>query len=107
MRLKLLFFALLQFVYVSVYSQTTDLAVVVEAQNLSGTDVSQVHIFESFQYLVTVSNSGNSVTNALLSLQLDSDATIVSYESINAYGGASIIPLEGFNLTTNNLLSTV
>lgn len=107
MRLKLFFFALLQFGFVSVYSQTTDLAIVVEAQNLSGTDVSQVHIFESFQYLVTVSNSGNSVTNATFSLQLDSDATIVSYESINASGGASIIPFEDFNLTTDNLLSAL
>lgn len=107
MPLKLLFFSLLQFVFISVYSQTTDLAIVVEAQNLSGTDVSQVHIFESFQYLVTVSNSGNSVTNASFSVQLDSDATITSYESINASGGASIIPFEDFNLTTDNLLSAV
>src|SRR5690606_10725828 len=107
MRLKLFFFAVLQFGLVSVHSQTTDLAVLVEAQNLSGTDISQVHIFESFQYLITVSNSGNSITNASFSLQLDSDATIVSYESINASGGASIIPFEDFNLTTNNLLSAV
>ena len=38
-------------------AQTTDLAVVVEAQNLSGTDVSQVQIYQEFQYIVTIINS--------------------------------------------------
>ncbi len=107
MRIRLFFFALLQFWLVSVYSQTTDLAIVVEAQNISGSNVSQVHIYQSFQYIVTISNSGNSVTNASFSLQLDNDATIVSYESVNMSGGASSIPLDNFNLSANNLLSAM
>ncbi len=107
MRLKLLFITLLQFLLINVYSQTTDLAIVVEAQNLNGADVSQVHIFETFQYIITISNSGNNVSNASFSIQLDSDVTMVSYESINASGGAPIIPNEDFNLTGDNLLSAM
>ncbi|MCB0444219.1 MAG: DUF11 domain-containing protein, partial [Gelidibacter sp.] len=86
-------------------SQTTDLAIVVEAQNLSGNDLSQVHIYEEFQYLVTISNSGNSVFDASFTLQLDVEASIISFVSQNATNGATLIPINDFNLSGSNLLS--
>lgn len=38
-------------------AQTTDLSVVVEAQDLSGNEISQAHIYEEFQYIVTIINT--------------------------------------------------
>ncbi|SDG80157.1 DUF7933 domain-containing protein [Winogradskyella thalassocola] len=75
-------------IYVS-YSQTTDLSIAIEAQNLSGTPVSQVNIYEDFQYVITVLNSGNSVDNASISINFDTDLTINSYASQNNTNGAS------------------
>ncbi|WP_156112452.1 hypothetical protein [Lacinutrix jangbogonensis] len=43
-------FFLFCFSFLNVKAQTTDLSIVVEAQNSSGTSVSQVNIFENFQY---------------------------------------------------------
>lgn len=85
------------------FSQTTDLAVSVEAQNLSGTDVSQVHIYEEFQYLITISNSGDEVNNATFAQTINEFATVISYESQNASGGASDVI--NFILTDENELS--
>lgn len=84
-------------------AQTTDLAVVVEAQNLSGTDVSQVQIYQEFQYIVTIINSGNAVSNATFSLNLNDDVVVNSYVSQNNLGGAS--DAENFNLDLNNVLT--
>ncbi|WP_179318653.1 DUF7933 domain-containing protein [Winogradskyella helgolandensis] len=71
------------------YSQTTDLSIAIEAQNLSGTAVSQVNIYEGFQYVITVLNSGNSVDNATVSINFDTDITVNSYVSQNNTNGAS------------------
>ena len=46
-------------------AQTTDLSIVVAAQNLSGSSISQVNIYQDFQYIVTIFNSGGNVTNAI------------------------------------------
>jgi len=71
------------------HSQTTDLSIAIEAQNLSGTAISQIDIYEDFQYLVTVLNSGNTVNNATISVNFDADLTIISYNSQNNNAGAS------------------
>ena len=85
------------------FSQTTDLAVSVEAQNLSGTDISQVHIYEEFQYLITISNSGDAVNNATFTQIINDFATVISFESQNASGGASDVV--NFDLNDDNELS--
>lgn len=89
--------------FLKLSAQTTDLAVVVEAQNLSGTDVSQVQIYQEFQYIVTIINSGNAVSNATFSLNLNDDVVVNSYVSQNNLGGAS--DAENFNLDLNNVLT--
>lgn len=83
-------------------AQTTDLSITIEAQNLSGTAISQVDIYEDFQYLVTISNSGNSVNNASISVDFDDDITINSTSSQNNTNGASDVTGIGI---TNNVLS--
>lgn len=101
--LKPLYFLL--FVFSNVYflsSQTTDLSIAIEAQDLSGTAVSQVDIYEDFQYLITVLNSGNSVDNATISVSFDTDLTILSYTSQNNNAGASEIS----NINVNNNVLT-
>ncbi|MCK7589422.1 gliding motility-associated C-terminal domain-containing protein [Subsaxibacter sp. CAU 1640] len=87
-----------------VSSQTTDLAVVVEAQDLNGTGVSQVQIYQEFQYIITIINSGNTVTNSTFSQTLNQNVTVISYTSQNNSGGASDvtnITLNGTTLTGN------
>ncbi|WP_053990523.1 gliding motility-associated C-terminal domain-containing protein [Mangrovimonas sp. TPBH4] len=91
------------FAFLNIHSQTTDLAIVVEAQNLSGTDISQVEIYEQFQYLVTIINSGNAVNNATFSVDMDDEVTVVSYESQNNLGGAS--EASSFSLSSENVLT--
>ncbi|WMI69105.1 gliding motility-associated C-terminal domain-containing protein [Mangrovimonas sp. YM274] len=91
------------FAFLNLQSQTTDLAVVVEAQNLSGTDISQVEIYEQFQYVVTIINSGNAVNNASFSVEMSNYVTVVSYESQNNLGGASAA--SGFSLSAGNILT--
>ena len=84
-------------------SQTTDLSIIVEAQDLMGTDISQANIYDDFQYLITIVNSGNAVENATFSVQLDAGLTVNSFTSQNASGGAS--DATGFNLDATNLLT--
>lgn len=82
--------------------QTTDLSIAIEAQNLSGTAISQVDIYEDFQYLITVSNSGNSVSDTTISIDFDDDLTILSTSSQNNTNGATNYS----NIdTTNNILT--
>jgi uncharacterized repeat protein (TIGR01451 family)/gliding motility-associated-like protein len=86
------------------FGQTTDLSIAIEAQNLSGTAISQVDIYEDFQYLITVSNSGNSVNNAAISIDFDDDLTLLSSSSQNNVNGAT----DFSNIdTTNNVLTAL
>ena len=104
--LKPLYFLL--FVFFNVYflsSQTTDLSIAIEAQDLSGTAVSQVDIYEDFEYLITVLNSGNSVDNATISVSFDTDLTILSYTSQNNNAGASEI--SNINVNSNVLTASI
>ena len=99
---------LLLFVLSNVYflsSQTTDLSIAIEAQNLSGSAISQVDIYEDFQYVITVLNSGNSVDNATISVNFDSDLTIISYTSQNNNAGASDI--SNSNVNSNVLTASI
>ena len=57
-------------------AQTTDLSIVVAAQNLSGSSISQVNIYQDFQYIVTIFNSGGNVTNATFTQTLNPNLTI-------------------------------
>jgi gliding motility-associated-like protein/uncharacterized repeat protein (TIGR01451 family) len=72
-------------------AQTTDLSIAIEAQNLGGGAISQVDIFEDFQYLITISNNGNAVSNASISIDFDTDLTLISFTSQNTVNGASDI----------------
>ncbi|OUS01540.1 hypothetical protein A9Q86_07110 [Flavobacteriales bacterium 33_180_T64] len=87
-------FRLIFFILISthLYSQTTDLSIVAQAQNTVGTDVSQVEIFQDFQYIVTIINSGNAVANATFVITMDSDLQNLDLNNItsqNNTGGAS------------------
>ena len=101
--LYILFFVLSN-VYLSA-SQTTDLSLAIEAQDLSGTAISQVDIYEDFQYVITVSNSGNSVDNASISVNFDNDITILSYNSQNNNAGAS--DFSNINVTDSVLTASI
>lgn len=101
-------FYFLLFVFSNFYflsSQTTDLSIAIEAQDLSGTAVSQVDIYEDFQYLITVLNSGNSVDNATISVSFDTDLTILPYTSQNNNAGASEI--SNINVNSNVLTASI
>tara|TARA_R110002111_G_scaffold118347_3_gene180821 strand:+ start:5296 stop:8682 length:3387 start_codon:yes stop_codon:yes gene_type:complete len=87
------------------HSQTTDLSIAIEAQNLSGTAISQIDIYEDFQYLVTVLNSGNTVNNATISVNFDTDLTIISYNSQNNNAGAS--DFSNIDITGNVLTASL
>jgi len=87
------------------YSQTTDLSIAIEAQNLSGTAISQVDIYEDFQYVVTVLNSGNTVDNASISINFDTDLSIISYNSQNNNAGAS--DFSNIDVTDNVLTASI
>ena len=100
-----IFYIFLCFSVLKVQSQTTDLAIVVEAQNLSGTPISQIDIFQEFQYIVTIINSGNTVSNATFSQTINANATVLSYTSQNNSGGATDVT--GFNLAGNILTGTI
>lgn len=86
-------------------AQTTDLSITIEAQDLSGTAISQVNIYEDFQYVITILNSGNSVDNATLSVNFDTDLTILSYSSQNNNGGAT--DFSNFDVTSNVLTASI
>lgn len=107
MKVKTSFFLFLFFHFITSYSQTTDVSVSVVAQDLSGNDISQVHIFEEFQYLVTISNSGSSVSNVSFTQTINIDATIVSYISQNPIGGTSLITdfSQDLNVITGTIAS--
>ena len=99
---------LLLFVLSNVFvlsSQTTDLSIAIEAQNLSGGAISQINIYEDFQYVITVLNSGNSVDNATISVNFDADLTIISYTSQNNNAGASDI--SNINVNSNVLTASI
>ncbi len=102
MQKKVLVIVFLFLISFTAKSQTTDLAIIVEAQDLNGNGVSQVNIYEEFQYLITIINSGNDVNNATFSQLINLNVSIISFESINNIGGASEVT--GFNLTANNEL---
>ncbi|MGS2725788.1 DUF7933 domain-containing protein [Psychroserpens sp. BH13MA-6] len=86
-------------------AQTTDVSIVAQAQNTSGASVSQVAIYEDFQYIVTIINSGNAVTNASFMITMDSDLQNLNLDGItsqNNTGGAtdaSNLVLSGSTLT--------
>jgi len=86
-------------------AQTTDLSIIVEAQDLSGTPVAQVNIYEDFQYIITIINSGNEVNNATFSQILNPDITYLSSSSQNASGGSSAVT--GLNFSANILSGTI
>lgn len=89
MIVKLCRFCFLFLICSQAHSQTTDLSINIEAQNLGGTPISQVDIYEDFQYLITLSNSGNAVSNANISVDFDDDITIISTNSQNNINGAA------------------
>ncbi|WP_431132910.1 gliding motility-associated C-terminal domain-containing protein [Psychroserpens mesophilus] len=101
-----LFFFLCVFYYYS-EAQTTDLAVLVEAQNTSNTEVSQVHIYQEFQYIITILNSGNLAENATFTQDINANTTVVAFEYQNASGGAGIVTDFVLDDNTNNVSGTV
>ena len=89
---NLLRFFTLCLVCSSIYGQTTDLSIVAQAQNVGGNPVSQVEIFQDFQYVVTIINSGNAVSDATFEITMDPDLAnldIGAISSQNNSGGAS------------------
>lgn len=86
-------------------AQTTDLAVSVEAQNISNNTVSQVHIFEEFQYVTTITNAGDTTTNVSFSQTLNSNVDVLAISSNNATGGSSLVTEIMFqnNTVTGNI----
>ncbi|WP_298901250.1 gliding motility-associated C-terminal domain-containing protein [uncultured Psychroserpens sp.] len=85
-------FFILVFLCSSVYGQTTDLSIVAQAQNVGGNGVSQVEIFQDFQYIVTIINSGNAVSDATFEITMDPDLANLDINAIssqNNSGGAS------------------
>ena len=102
---KLFRFLLIFLICSQAYSQTTDLSINIEAQDLSGAAISQINIYQNFQYLVTVSNSGNAVNDASISVSFDADLDITSTSSQNNTGGASDFSNIGIN--SNILTATI
>lgn len=70
-------------------AQTTDLAITLEAQNLSGNSISQAHIFERYTYLITISNTGAPVDDSIFGFNLSSVEEIESALAQNILGGAA------------------
>ncbi|NRA94430.1 MAG: gliding motility-associated C-terminal domain-containing protein [Psychroserpens sp.] len=91
----------------SISGQTTDLAVLVEAQNTSNIEVSQVHIYQEFQYLLTFLNSGDLVENATFLQEISANAEVLNFEFQNPSGGAGIVTDFFLDPTTNNLSGTI
>ncbi len=98
-------FLFLSFNIALLSGQTTDLSIAIEAQNLSGTAISQVDIYEDFQYVITVLNSGNSVDNSTISVIFDTDLTILSYNSQN--NNADATDIININVNTNILTASI
>lgn len=99
-RSRYFFFIFFIISFFNVHAQNTDLAVVVEAQDLNGNDVSQVHIYQEFQYVVTLINSGNDVSDVTFSQQINPNVTILNQISENNTNGAT--EATNFNITTDN-----
>lgn len=93
------------FSFLNVKAQTTDLSIVVEAQNFSGSSISQVNILEDFQYLITILNSGNTVNNATFSQNLSTNVSYFTSVSQNQTGGASIV--SNLSFTGNELTGSI
>ncbi|WP_298520867.1 gliding motility-associated C-terminal domain-containing protein [uncultured Kordia sp.] len=70
------------------WTQTTDLSASIEATDLSGTPISNIVLFQEFYYVTTISNSGNDVSNATFSQQFAPNVEALTFESLNAVGGA-------------------
>lgn len=87
---RALAFLLLTLLPLCSFSQTTDLATSVEAQDLNGNPISQIVITQEFQYVTTIVNSGAATESALFSQTLNENIEIVSFESLNNVGGASV-----------------
>ncbi|AUC83045.1 gliding motility-associated C-terminal domain-containing protein [Lacinutrix sp. Bg11-31] len=96
---------ILCFSFLNVKAQTTDLSIVVEAQNNSGTTVSNVNIYQDFLYLVTILNSGNEVNNATFSQTLSTNVSYFVSMSQNPNGGSSAVTNLVF--TGNTLTGTI
>ncbi|WP_438961232.1 gliding motility-associated C-terminal domain-containing protein [Nonlabens sp.] len=73
----------------NLFAQTTDLSITVEAQDLNGNSISQAHIYERYNYLITISNTGAPVSNADFNLTLSSVNEIESAVAQNLLGGAA------------------
>ncbi|WP_460220303.1 DUF7933 domain-containing protein [Psychroserpens sp. MEBiC05023] len=101
---RLIFFFLL---CTQLHSQTTDLSIVAQAQNTSGNSVSQVEIYQDFQYIVTIINSGNPVADASFEITMSTSiqnldiATITSQNNTGGASNASNLALNGTTLTGN------
>ncbi len=105
---KLLLFLCFVVISIRVSSQTTDLSIVAQAQDLSGSDISQVAIFQDFQYAVTIINSGGSVSDATFEITMDSELINLSLDGIssqNNIGGAS--DASNLELTGSVLTGTI
>jgi len=86
-------------------AQTTDLSIVIAAQNTSGTPISQASIYQDFQYIITIINSGAAVNNATFSQTLNGNITYINAESFNNNGGASTV--SNFNFVNNTVTGTI
>ncbi|MDG5490985.1 gliding motility-associated C-terminal domain-containing protein [Psychroserpens sp. SPM9] len=101
-----LFFLLL--ISMQLHGQSTDLSIVAQAQTTSGIGVSQVEIFQDFQYLITIINSGSPVNNATFEITLSNNLQNLNSDNIssqNNSGGAS--NASDLVLTNNVLTGTV
>lgn len=102
---KFFFFFFFLITSSTIVSQTTDLAVLVEAQDLNGNGISQIQIYQEFQYVITIINSGNAAVNSTFSQTLNQNVTVISYSSQNNLGGASEI--ENFNLNGTTFTGSI
>ncbi|WP_452225364.1 DUF7933 domain-containing protein [Lacinutrix chionoecetis] len=93
------------FSFLNINAQSTDLSIIVAAQNLSNNPVSQVNINQDFQYLVTILNSGNAVNNATFSQVLNANVSYFTAMSQNATGGASDV--SNLMFSGNELTGTI
>ncbi len=67
--------------------------------------MSQVDIYEDFQYMVTISNSGNAVNDAEITIDFDDDLSLLSSSSQNNINGASDV--SNINIIANSLTASV
>nr|WP_321233811.1 gliding motility-associated C-terminal domain-containing protein [uncultured Psychroserpens sp.] len=102
---KLFRFFFFFLICLQLHSQTTDLSIVAQAQNTGGTSVSQVEIFQDFQYIVTIINSGNPVADTTFEITMSASLqnldinAITSQNNIGGASNASNLVLTGSVLT--------